>query len=122
MSKVDHAAEISVYDGPDSRGNLLTTIRVKNETFPQSVTSTRDTIYLEFKAKPSTKLLFYVDLFAGKGEIFLEFFSLSLLSLPVASCMELGKPGIIPEPGAFGYCSRIDCSSEFNPSINFPRD
>lgn len=69
MSKVDYAAEISVYDGPDSRGNLLTTIRVKNETFPQSVTGMRDTIYLEFKAKPAVRVLFYVELSAGKGEI-----------------------------------------------------
>ncbi len=73
MSKIDNGGEISVYDGPDSRGNLLTTIKVKNETFPQSVTSTRDTIYLEYKANPANRLLFFVDLFAGKSEIFCYF-------------------------------------------------
>jgi hypothetical protein len=68
MSKMDNQAEIHVYDGPDSRGNLLTTIRVKNETFPQSVTSMRDTIYLEYKASASNRVLVYVDLVAGKSK------------------------------------------------------
>lgn len=67
MSVKEGQAEVLVYDGPDSRGNLLTTISVKNETFPQSVTSTRDTIYLEFKASAGHRMLFYVDLVAGKG-------------------------------------------------------
>jgi hypothetical protein len=68
MSKSEKdSAEIMVYDGPDSRGNLLATIQVKNETFPQSVTSTRDTIYVEFKAKPLSRILVYMDLVAGRS-------------------------------------------------------
>lgn len=69
MSEVDNAAEILVYDGMDSRGNLLTSIKVKNETWPQSVTSTRDSIYLEYKADPLNKILVIVDLVAGQSKI-----------------------------------------------------
>ena len=66
MSKVVDGAELLVYDGPDSRGNLLTTIKFQNETWPQSVTSTRETLYIEYKAKPQNRVLLYVDLVAGK--------------------------------------------------------
>jgi len=88
MSRVDNGAEIRVYDGPDSRGNLLTTIRVKNETFPQSVTSLREYIYLEYKADPANQVLAYVDLVAGKSKTF-SFSSLSSLkaSLTVVKCV-----------------------------------
>ena len=61
-------AEIMVYDGMDSRGNLLTKIGVKNETWPQSVTSTRDSIYLEYKADPLNRVLVIVDLVAGQSK------------------------------------------------------
>lgn len=74
MSQTDNSAEILVYDGMDSRGNLLTTIRVKNETWPESVTSTRDSIYLEYKADPSNKVLVIVDLVAGQSKTLKIFF------------------------------------------------
>jgi len=74
MSQTDNAAEILVYDGMDSRGNLLTSFQVKNETWPQSVTSTRDTIYLEFKADPSNKVLVIMDLVAGQSKLLLYIF------------------------------------------------
>ncbi|CAG7785924.1 unnamed protein product, partial [Allacma fusca] len=70
MSKVDYGGEIRVYDGTDSRGNLLTTIRVKNETWPQSVTSLKDSIYIEYKAKPENELLVFIDLVANKRKDF----------------------------------------------------
>ena len=70
MSKIDHGAEIMVYDGSDSRGNLLTRILVKNETWTQSVTSTRYTIYIEYKPKLDTPLLMFIDLVASLGEPF----------------------------------------------------
>lgn len=68
MSKMDNGAEIIVYDGPDSRGNILTTVKVTNETYPQSVTSTKETIYVEFKAKALNRLLVLMDFVAGRGE------------------------------------------------------
>lgn len=73
MSQVDNAAEILVYDGIDSRGNLLTKIKVKNETWPQSVTSTRDTIYLEYNAEALNKVLVIMDLVAGQSKSFCGF-------------------------------------------------
>jgi len=68
MSTPDDSATITVYDGMDSRGNLLATISVRNETWPQSLTSTREYIYVEFKANKSSKVLVYFDLVAGKSK------------------------------------------------------
>ena len=68
MSTVDNGAVLMIYDGPDSRSPLLTTIRVKNETWPQSITSMRDSLYVEYKAKPQAKLLLYMDIVAGRSK------------------------------------------------------
>jgi len=68
MSQEPNGAEFLIYDGPDSRGNLLATVSVRNETWVQSVTSTRDSLYVEYKAKPHNKVLAYMDLVAGRSE------------------------------------------------------
>ena len=68
MSQDPNGAEFLVYDGPDSRGNLLATVSVRNETWVQSVTSTRDSLYVEYKAKAQNKVLVYMDLVAGKSK------------------------------------------------------
>jgi hypothetical protein len=68
MSRIEEGAELLVYDGPDSRGDLLTTLKFQNETWAQSVTSTRETLYIEYRARPQNAALLYVDLVAGKSK------------------------------------------------------
>lgn len=82
MSQAVNGAELLVYDGPDSRGNLLATIFVRNETWVQSVTSTRDSLYIEYKAKAQNKVLVYMDLVAGKSEIVFLHLGFTLLFFP----------------------------------------
>ncbi|KOC70028.1 Galectin-3-binding protein [Habropoda laboriosa] len=61
----NNSALIEVYDGLGDAEKLLATVRVKNGTLPQSVTTTRQNLYVKFIAEPRTNTIVFVRLSSG---------------------------------------------------------
>lgn len=61
----NHSAIIEVYDGVSVADKLLARVRVKNGTLPQSVTTTRQNLYVKFIAEPRTNTIVFVRLSSG---------------------------------------------------------
>ena len=59
------SAIIEVYDGVSVADKLLARVRVKNGTLPQSVTTTRQNLYVKFIAEPRTNTIVFVRLSSG---------------------------------------------------------
>ncbi|XP_020286537.1 protein bark beetle isoform X2 [Pseudomyrmex gracilis] len=58
------SAVIEVYDG-DREDRLLARVKVRNGTLPQSVTSTRENLFVKFMADPLASTIVFVRLSAG---------------------------------------------------------
>lgn len=77
------SAVIEVYDG-DREDRLLARVKVRNGTLPQSVTSTRENLFVKFMADPLASTIVFVRLSAGYSKYYIsfqEFVTNSLLSV-----------------------------------------
>lgn len=61
----NNSATIEVFDGSSFKSRLLTTFPIRNNTRPQSVTSTSNQIYVNFRADPRTNMFIYMKLSSG---------------------------------------------------------
>lgn len=58
-------AEIRVHDGPDSRSPQIAYFRLRNDTRPQSVTTTRNSIWIVYSASASSRTVIQMELTSG---------------------------------------------------------
>lgn len=61
------SCHMSVYDGVSSNERLLASFDLYNNTKPQSVTSTRNHIFIQFSAKAMTETLGLIKITSGLG-------------------------------------------------------
>ncbi|KAB0799954.1 hypothetical protein PPYR_07834 [Photinus pyralis] len=61
----NNSATIELYDGSSVNNRLLTSFPIRNNTRPESVTTTSNQIYIVFKAEPRTNLVVYMRLTSG---------------------------------------------------------
>lgn len=63
--KTNETAELQIYDGQSSNDRLLSSWFLRNNTRPQSVTSTRSQIYIKFRADPRSEVVGFLRLTTG---------------------------------------------------------
>lgn len=61
----NNSARIDVFDGTGTRDNRLTEFYIRNNTRPQSVTTTSNRIHIIFSAEPKTSMLIYMKVNSG---------------------------------------------------------
>ncbi|XP_059476974.1 protein bark beetle isoform X2 [Neocloeon triangulifer] len=66
----NESATVEVFDGTSAADRLLARYVVRNGTFAQSVTSTRNNVFIRFKAQPRTHTLVYMQLISGHKKSF----------------------------------------------------
>lgn len=59
------SAIVEVYDGISGAGKLLASVKVRNGTLPQSVTSTGQDLFMKFTAESRTNTIVFVRLSSG---------------------------------------------------------
>ncbi|XP_012276535.1 protein bark beetle isoform X2 [Orussus abietinus] len=59
------SALFEVYDGMSSAEKLLGRVKVRNNTLPQSVTTTRQNLYIKFTAEPRTQMIAFIRISSG---------------------------------------------------------
>jgi hypothetical protein len=59
------SAVVEVFDGASTTERQLASVSVRNGTRPQSVVTTRHTIYIRFKAEERTQMVAYMKLTSG---------------------------------------------------------
>lgn len=59
------SAVIELYDGISGAERLLASVKVRNGTLPQSVTSTRQNLFVKFIAEPRTDTIAFVRVSSG---------------------------------------------------------
>ncbi|XP_063975505.1 protein bark beetle isoform X2 [Diachasmimorpha longicaudata] len=64
------SATIEVYDGISTSDKLLAHVSVRNNTLPQSVTSTRQNLYIKFTAQPRTQMVAFIRLSSGYRKLY----------------------------------------------------
>ncbi|KAG8238175.1 hypothetical protein J437_LFUL014051, partial [Ladona fulva] len=64
----ENVGEINVYDGSSYGDRLIASISIRNGTWPQSVSTTRNRIYISFSAKPKSRLAAFMRLTSGYGK------------------------------------------------------
>ncbi|XP_034949444.1 protein bark beetle isoform X2 [Chelonus insularis] len=64
------SATIEVYDGISTSDKLLARVSIRNGTLPQSVTSTRQNLYIKFHAQPRTQVFAFIKLLSGYKKIY----------------------------------------------------
>jgi len=62
------SALIEVYDGASQTERKLASVSVRNGTRPQSVVTTRHTIYIRFKVEARTQMIASMKLTSGYSE------------------------------------------------------
>lgn len=65
ITEVNDTAAIEVYDGYSNRNRLILSVPVRNNTRPQSATSTFNQIHVVFKANPGLDLAMYMRITSG---------------------------------------------------------
>ncbi|GIY58668.1 protein bark beetle [Caerostris darwini] len=75
VADANHASRIDIYDGPTDSSRLLASIPIINNTFPESVTSTRQKILLKYRPRIHYDASFIVEIVANL-EIKLFFFTI----------------------------------------------
>lgn len=65
----NNSAMMEIYDGISETEKLLAKIKVKNGTLPQSITTTRQNLYIKFIAEPRTNTIVFVRLSSGYKKI-----------------------------------------------------
>lgn len=66
MVQRNESGLIEIYDGSSVGDRLLASWSIRNSTRPQSITSTREKIFVRFTTEPRTKILGYLRLTTGK--------------------------------------------------------
>ncbi|EFN78073.1 Lysyl oxidase-like protein 4 [Harpegnathos saltator] len=64
------SAVIEVYDGLGTSDKLLASVKVRNGTLPQSVTSSRQNIFLRFTAEPRSNTIVFVRVTSGYQKMY----------------------------------------------------
>ncbi|KAK2577430.1 hypothetical protein KPH14_003537 [Odynerus spinipes] len=64
------SAVIEVYDGISGAEKMLASVKIRNNTLPQSVTSTRQNLYIKFIAQPRTNTIAFVRLSSGYKKMY----------------------------------------------------
>lgn len=59
------SAVVEVHDGLSGADRLLASVKVRNGTLPQSVTSTRQNLFIKFRAQPRTNTIVFVRVSSG---------------------------------------------------------
>ncbi|KAF8773809.1 Protein bark beetle like protein [Argiope bruennichi] len=65
-----HASRIDVYDGPTDSSRLLASVPIINNTFPESVTSTRQKVLLKYRPRIHYDASFVVEIVANLGKAY----------------------------------------------------
>lgn len=65
--EASHASQLEVYDGPTDSSRLLASVPILNNTFPESVTSTRSKVLLRYKPRIGYDASFVVEILANQG-------------------------------------------------------
>lgn len=63
--KTNETAEIQVYDGSSSNDRLLNSWLIRNSTRPQSITSTKEKIFIRFRSDARSEMIGYLRLTTG---------------------------------------------------------
>lgn len=63
--EADDVAEIAVHDGPDARAPLIARFAVLNDTRPQSVTTTRNAVWVLYTSRASSRTVLHMELTSG---------------------------------------------------------
>ncbi|KAL3267568.1 hypothetical protein HHI36_011686 [Cryptolaemus montrouzieri] len=63
------SAEILVYDGTNFNNRLITTISIRNNTRPQSISTTGNQMFLKFKADPLSRTVVFLRLTSGNQKL-----------------------------------------------------
>ncbi|KAF5304533.1 hypothetical protein FQA39_LY09584 [Lamprigera yunnana] len=61
----NNSAFFEIYDGSSINNRLLTSFPIRNNTRPESITTTSNQMYIVFKAEPRTNLIVYTRLTSG---------------------------------------------------------
>lgn len=61
----NNSAVIEVYDGSSHANRLITSFPIRNNTRPQSVISTTNQLFINFRAEPHTNMFLYMKLSSG---------------------------------------------------------
>ncbi|XP_011303311.1 uncharacterized protein bark isoform X1 [Fopius arisanus] len=64
------SATIEVHDGISPSDKLLALVSVRNNTLPQSVTSSRQNLYIKFTAQPRTQMVAFIRLSSGYRKLY----------------------------------------------------
>lgn len=65
ITERNESATIEVFDGASANDRMLARYVVRNGTFAQSVTTTRNNIFIRFRAEPRVHTLAYMQLISG---------------------------------------------------------
>lgn len=87
---INNSATIEVFDGIGETEKLLAKVRVKNDTLPQSVTTSRQNLYVKFIAEPRTNTIVFVRLSSSYSKSLMNLrISLNLLKYKLKKLIHL---------------------------------
>lgn len=66
----NESSVITVYDGGSMNDKLLASFKLKNNTRPQSITTTRNKIFIEYKAETKTEIVGFLRLTSGLSKTY----------------------------------------------------
>jgi hypothetical protein len=75
------SAVIEVYDGISTGEKLLARVSVRNGTLPQSVTTSRENLYIKFFAEPRTSMIAFLRLTSGYSKFITTMYYVMSLAL-----------------------------------------
>lgn len=70
VTEVNNTATIEVYDGSAYNHRLLTAFQIRNNSRPQSFTSSGHQIYIKFRAQPKATVVVFMRLLSGLSKSF----------------------------------------------------
>jgi len=68
------SAHVEVYDNISGAKKLLASIKIRNGTLPQSVTSTGQDLFMNFVAEPRTNAIVFLRLSSGYSKSLLKIY------------------------------------------------
>ncbi|XP_060532359.1 protein bark beetle isoform X2 [Cylas formicarius] len=70
VTAVNESAHLEVYDGSDFNNRPLKEFAVRNNTRPQSITTTANQIYVKFHARPGTSVVIFFRITSGLAKTY----------------------------------------------------
>ncbi|XP_066594103.1 protein bark beetle [Prorops nasuta] len=64
------SATIEIYDGTNEAVKLLASVKIRNNTLPQSVTTSRQNLFIKFEAEPRTNAIAFIRLTTGYKKVY----------------------------------------------------